>query len=254
MSSTGRLSPRVMLAAALALGAPALGAAAALEVTVVDAEGRPVPCAAVYAVAQGPRAATPAAPPAPAVAPTPAVATAVPAPSDPHCGHAARGEHAVMDQSDNAFVPHMLVVERGATVTFPTSDAVSHHVYSFSEAKQFELALYKGDEHPPLVFDRPGVVVLGCNIHDGMLGYVVVVETPHFATTDVAGRVVFDGLTAGAYTVDTFNPRAKPKDAPPSRTLAIAADGDVARIELSFDGRLAAPHGAARGNLTWHRY
>ncbi len=69
---------------------------------------------------------------------------------------------------------------------------MSHHVYSFSEAKTFELALYKGNAHPPLVFDRPGVVVLGCNIHDSMLGYILVVDTPHFASTDAAGALSLD--------------------------------------------------------------
>ena len=158
-----------------------------------------------------------------------------------------------MDQKDSAFVPHMLVVERGTAVTFPNSDSVSHHVYSFSEAKRFELALYKGDRHPPLVFDRAGVVVLGCNIHDGMLGYVVVVDSPHFATTDAAGRVVLHGLAAGAYSVDTFTPRAKPKDAP-SATLTFADEAKTTRLTLELAGRLAKPHGGTSDSLTWHRY
>jgi plastocyanin len=257
MSSAGRYRPsRSLVAATLMLGAPAVCSAAALEITVVDTEGRPVPCAAVYAVPQAARAAAAVARDARSAPQTAAAATSVAAArSDPRCGQAAHdAEHAVMDQLESAFVPHMLVVERGTPVTFPNGDSVSHHVYSFSQAKKFELALYKGDEHPPLVFERAGIVVLGCNIHDGMLGYVVVVDTPHFTTTDAAGRAVLQGLTAGVYTVDAFTPRAKPKDAPPSSTLAVADDTDVARLELKFDGRLAAPHGGGRDNLTWYRY
>ena len=89
-----------------------------------------------------------------------------------------------MDQAKNAFVPICWSCRPGTSVLFPNNDAVSHQVYSFSEAKTFELGLYKGNVYPPLQFDKPGVVVLGCNIHDGMLGYIVVVDTPYFALTD----------------------------------------------------------------------
>lgn len=248
--------PSVVLAASLAVAIPALSPAASLEITIVDDDGRPVPCVAVYAVRQpGGRSAD--AGRAAARVPAASAAAAHAAAGDAQCAQAARAargtERAVMDQKDNAFVPHMLVVQRGTAVTFPNSDSVSHHVYLFSEAKRFELALYKGNQHPPLVFDRPGIVVLGCNIHDGMLGYVVVVDTPHFATTDTAGRAVLHGLAAGAYTVDVFTPRAKPKDVPSARTVTLAGDADAARVELAFSGRLSAPHGAS-DNLTWHRY
>src|SRR5207248_5774076 len=73
---------------------------------------------------------------------------------------------AVMDQKNLAFTPRVLVVAAGTPVEFPNNDSVSHQVYSFSAAKRFQLPLYKGEVHPPITFDRPWLVVLGCNIHD----------------------------------------------------------------------------------------
>lgn len=258
MSFPGRVRrASVLLAAALTVAAPALCRAATLEVTVVDADGRPVPCVAVYAMRRVASADAStlgaAAPRTSAVISAPAAPTAETKTTDARCATSTHAAHAVIDQKDSAFVPHMLVVERGTAVTFPNSDSVSHHVYSFSDAKRFELALYKGDRHPPLVFDRAGVVVLGCNIHDRMLGYVVVVDTSHFATTDAAGRAVLHGLAAGAYAVDLFTPRAKPKDAP-SAVVTVADRAAVTRLELAFKSRLAQPNGNASDSLTWQRY
>jgi plastocyanin len=75
---------------------------------------------------------------------------------------------ATMDQVDLAFVPDVLVVPVHSTVQFPNSDAVSHQVYSFSSARRFQLPLYRGKPYPPVTFDQPGIVTLGCNIHDNM--------------------------------------------------------------------------------------
>ena len=91
---------------------------------------------------------------------------------------------AVMDQRDRRFVPRVLPVQTGAQVTFPNSDNVSHHVYSFSPPKRFQLYLAKGGPPQSVVFDRAGVETLGCNLHDWMLGYILVVDTPYFAVTD----------------------------------------------------------------------
>ena len=79
-----------------------------------------------------------------------------------------------MDQRNRAFVPHVLIVPVGSSVTFPNGDSVSHQVYSFSPARKFQLPLYRGSPNPPVVFDRAGVVTLGCNIHDPMRGYIFV--------------------------------------------------------------------------------
>src|ERR1700692_2030828 len=102
--------------------------------------------------------------------------------------------HAVMDQVDRAFEPDLLVVPVGSTVEFPNSDSVSHQVYSFSPAKRFQLPLYKGQIHPPITFDRAGLVVLGCNIHDSMVGYIYVTDAAYFGTTESGGGLQFKDI------------------------------------------------------------
>src|SRR6185503_16337817 len=79
---------------------------------------------------------------------------------------------AVVDQVDLTFVPDVIVVPVGSMISFPNSDAVSHQVYSFSSARRFQLSLYRGKPYPPVTFDQPGVITLGCNIHDNMLAYI----------------------------------------------------------------------------------
>lgn len=214
------------LAAAALLGFVALDAAAAtLTVKVVDERGAPIAGAAVFVTADGARE--------------------TPARSEPPT--------AVMDQVHNAFVPHLLVVEKGTAVTFPNSDSVSHHVYSFSDAKRFELGLYKGDVYPPVQFDVPGIVVLGCNIHDDMLGYIVVVDTPHFAVTGADGTASLDGLAAGEYELDMWTPRARPNGLPAASRITI---GDSASngATLTVRGKLAPDHQHSGAGLSWQRY
>ena len=109
-----------------------------------------------------------------------------------------------MVQKDREFTPRILVVPQNAKVEFPNADSILHHVYSFSEAKTFELKLYKEQPKAPLVFDQTGVVELGCNIHDWMLGYIVVVDSPIFAIADNSGHV---NLSAepGEYTLNVWH-------------------------------------------------
>ena len=96
---------------------------------------------------------------------------------------------ATIDQRDQQFLPHSKAIQRRTEVTFPNSDNVRHHVYSFSEPKRFELPLY-GDETPsPIAFDTAGAVALGCNIHDHMLGYLFIVDTPVFGSADSSGHI-----------------------------------------------------------------
>ncbi len=114
---------------------------------------------------------------------------------------------AVMDQQAQQFVPGVLAVRTGTAVTFPNSDDIRHHVYSFSPAKRFELRLYKGTPSEPVVFEQPGVVVLGCNIHDWMVGYIYVTDDPWFAVSDAQGRVRLDGLPPGRYGLSLWHPR-----------------------------------------------
>jgi plastocyanin len=113
---------------------------------------------------------------------------------------------AVIDQRAQQFAPSVLAVRVGTAVSFPNSDNIRHHVYSFSAAKRFELRLYQGTPSEPVVFDTPGVVVLGCNIHDWMVGYVYVTDDPWFAVTDDQGRLRIDDLPAGRYSVSLWHP------------------------------------------------
>ncbi|MFY9810016.1 MAG: methylamine utilization protein [Aquabacterium sp.] len=118
---------------------------------------------------------------------------------------AAKGAQGQMAQRDKAFVPTLLVVQTGTPVSFPNFDTVRHHVYSFSPTKPFELKLYAGTPVAPVVFDRAGTATLGCNIHDRMLGYIHVVETPYFGQTDGQGRVVLD-LPEGHHRLKVWTP------------------------------------------------
>jgi plastocyanin len=161
---------------------------------------------------------------------------------------------ASMDQQHNEFMPHVLVISVGTEVQFPNSDVVSHHVYSFSQAKTFELALYKGNTHPPLVFDEPGVVVLGCNIHDSMLGYIVVVPTEHYALSDEGGTVRLEGVPPGDYTVEVWTPRARPMGLPAAQHVTVTEG--VTKLDTRITGRLAPEQDHKHGStsLSWDRY
>ncbi len=99
---------------------------------------------------------------------------------------AARKRESIV-QRERVFVPFVTVVETGTSIAFPNDDPMLHNVYSFSPAKRFEIRLYKGTPVAPVVFDKTGVVVLGCNVHDWMLGYVVVVDSPFFAKSGKDG-------------------------------------------------------------------
>lgn len=95
---------------------------------------------------------------------------------------------AIMDQQSKRFVPELLVIQTGQQVAFPNSDNIRHHVYSFSPAKPFELRLYSGQPEQPIAFPQQGVVVLGCNIHDAMVGYIYVAASSLVAQSDSEGR------------------------------------------------------------------
>lgn len=130
-----------------------------------------------------------------------------------------------MDQHNLQFDPFVLVVPVGANVSFPNRDAVRHHVYSFSPAKPFELKLYGKDETRSVRFDRAGVVALGCNIHDGMVGFIKVVDTPFAAKTDDKGQAQLKGLPAGQIQVRIWHPYLKAPGNEIARTVAVSASG-----------------------------
>ena len=181
------------LAVGLSCGAQA-ATAAALSVQVMDQRGKPVADAVVTLLGDaGTRA------PAPRV-------------------------HFI-DQVGLTFVPYVDVLHPGDSVVFRNSDGTRHHVYSFSPVKAFDFVVDAGKRSEPLVLDKPGVVAVGCNIHDGMITYLYVTDAPVSGRTDAEGRVVFDGLPAGKFDVRVWQPRL-PAGRPDLRQVAIALGAD----------------------------
>lgn len=165
------MNTRTLLIAAAALLASQAAAASDVTATITDTQGKPLTDAVVYIM-----------PVAPARAP------------------AAKPAHAVIDQVDKVFVPKVSVVRTGTAVDFPNSDNIRHQVYSFSSPKTFTLKLYSGRPSEPVVFDKPGVIVLGCNIHDDMVAFVLAVDTPWFARSE-RGSARIASVPAGHYDV-----------------------------------------------------
>jgi plastocyanin len=108
---------------------------------------------------------------------------------------------AIMDQVYGQFSPRVLVIQKGQKVDFPNSDEIRHHVYSFSKPKAFEIKLYKGTSTAPLLFDKPGLVVLGCNIHDDMIGYIYVADNSFAVKTDAEGRATLPAKVGDEITI-----------------------------------------------------
>ncbi len=135
-------------------------------------------------------------------------------------------------QAKRQFAPRLTVVTVGTPVNFPNFDTVRHHVYSFSPAKTFELKLYAGVPSAPIVFDKPGAAVLGCNIHDRMAAWVVVVDTPHHARTGADGWAQIDGVAAGSYRLRAWHAGVPVGKELAPLALSVAADGGQAQIKL----------------------
>jgi plastocyanin len=136
----------------------------------------------------------------------------------PPPGHAA----ASIDQVQQRFVPKISVIRTGTEVLFPNSDRIRHQVYSFSKPNVFTLKLYAGRAAPPVLFDRPGLVILGCNIHDTMVAFVVVTDSPYFGQTNAAGRVTLEA-PAGHYRLRIWHPELDPPVEPTNLTLEQAS-------------------------------
>jgi len=111
---------------------------------------------------------------------------------------------AEIEQRGLKFMPMVTVIQTGSKISFPNNDKVRHHIYSFSPAHKFDQKLYSGTTATPQVFDKAGLVVLGCNIHDKMVAYVRIVDTPYFSKTDASGATRLD-LPAGKYTVKAWH-------------------------------------------------
>ena len=139
-------------------------------------------------------------------------------------------------QQNQEFTTYVTVVQAGTKVVFPNKDTVQHHVYSLSKPKKFELPLYNPGAAESFVFDVPGLITLGCNIHDWMLAYLVVVPTPWFAKTGADGRA-FLTAPAGRYRLELWHPR---QTAPQNEEITLA-DGNATRefnVALKPDRRI----------------
>ena len=144
-----------------------------------------------------------------------------------------------MAQQDIQFQPYVLVVQVGGTVSFPNLDRVRHQVYSFSRGNRFELQLYGRDESRTHTFATAGVAAVGCNIHDQMLAYIKVVDTPWAAKTPVNGDVTLQDIPAGAATLRVWHPRLAGRGNEISRPLTIAVAAGRTTVSGDFSARAA---------------
>ncbi|MCA1326623.1 methylamine utilization protein [Herbaspirillum sp. alder98] len=199
-TTSARLRAGVLMAGAML----ALPLQAAVVVQVLDAAGQPLPNAVVYAEPQG-------------------------------GGNFKPARQASIEQKDKTFFPLVSVVQTGTAIVFPNNDSVRHHVYSFSPAKTFELKLYSGTPGSPVVFDKPGLVVLGCNIHDQMVAFVQVVNTPFFGVTDRSGTVRLEGIANGSYALKAWYFRMPQNEPAVAQPLQVQGDGR-ASIKLGVKG------------------
>ncbi len=207
----------------LVLASAAVAHSAELRVTVKDHKGKNIEDVVVLAVPVDPRNAQHSKPPQDAV-----------------------------DQVDKQFVPYVKPVFVGSTVRFPNSDNIRHQVYSFSPAKKFELRLYAGSNAPPVIFDKPGVVVLGCNIHDWMIGYIYVADTPFFAKTGPLGTASIADLPPGEYRVRIWHPSMDRAEEATYRQIVVGAEPVVnAEWQIGLKASVRVPRVSGAGSPSY---
>ncbi|GAA4015353.1 methylamine utilization protein [Actimicrobium antarcticum] len=144
------------------------------------------------------------------------------------------GNPATIEQKGRMFLPAVTVIQTGTSVSFPNHDTVRHQVYSFSPAKVFELKLYSGTSSEPMVFDKPGTVVIGCNIHDQMVAYIQVVDTPWFGKTDSSGKAVIENLPAGKYVLKVWHRAFAPGAAIPEQLVTVSNSDITMPLSLAI--------------------
>lgn len=156
----------------------------------------------------------------------------------------------VIEQRNREFAPRVLAVPVGSTVSFPNFDPIYHNVFSRSDARPFDLGLYKNSQARELVFEREGIVKVGCNLHANMAATVVVVSAPHYAITDRRGRFSFRSLEPGRYRLRAYSERGA---APTTQEVAVAAGGNDVSVALAASGAigpLADKFGVPRGGAS----
>jgi plastocyanin len=197
--------------ALLFLAGPAFASPA--EVAVVDRSGHPLADAVVELATAGPET----------VSPTRQLST-----------------EAVIDQRHETFLPLVTVVRKGGHVIFTNNDTTMHQVYSFSPIRQFAFEIDEGQRSPPVVFDKPGVAAIGCNIHDRMITYVYVADGPLTEKTDRKGEALFADLPPGNYRGTVWHPQLAPGAAPSSFSLVVAERGAKATVGLPVNAAVAS--------------
>jgi len=187
--------------------------ASSADVAVVDRSGRPLSDAVVELSAPAPLA----------------IAPARQSPSE-----------AVIDQRRETFLPLVTVVRKGAHVIFTNNDRTMHQVYSFSPVKQFAFEIDEGQRSPPVVFDKTGIAAIGCNIHDRMITYVYVADSPLAGKTDRAGVATFVELPPGNYRGTVWHPQLAPGAAPYAFSLAVTQGNAKTTVTLPVSAAVAS--------------
>lgn len=140
-----------------------------------------------------------------------------------------------LEQKSKQFNPQVSVVQVGTSINFPNRDKVRHHVYSFSPAKKFELKLYSGVPANPVLFDKAGTAVLGCNIHDTMLAYVYIVDTPYFAKTDSNGVAKLANLPEDSYTLKVWHYALQQENQAVEQPISVKSSNKAVPVKLEIN-------------------
>jgi plastocyanin len=138
--------------------------------------------------------------------------------------------HAVMDQRNETFVPHVLAVTTGTTVDFPNSDRIYHNVFSLSKTQPFDLGRYAVGRSKSVRFDRPGIVRVFCDIHSHMNAFILVFSHPFFAVTAGDGRYHIDNVPPGSYTVVAWDEGVTSEP----RLVTIGSDGGAGETDFTL--------------------
>lgn len=140
-----------------------------------------------------------------------------------------------IEQRGRQFNPQVSVVQTGTNINFPNKDKVRHHVYSFSPAKKFELKLYSGVPANPVMFDKAGTVVLGCNIHDTMLAFIHIVDTPYHAKTDGNGVAKISNVPEEGYQLKVWHYALKTENKLVEQAITVKATNAPVVIQLDIN-------------------
>jgi len=152
--------------------------------------------------------------------------------------------HYRMAQKNKHFTPHVLAIPVGATVDFPNLDPIFHNVFSNYDGQIFDLSLYKPNTSRDVVFKRPGIVRVFCNIHPTMSAIIAVLDTPWFAVSEATGSFTFRDVPAGTYKLHVFHERATEEtlNGLVQQIKVEAAGRSLPSITISETGYIPAPH------------